>query len=150
MERELASASLDAVIFRRPISPLAPLFKGIKVVACSDINMNAAELREEEFGVKAQTVDELLANPEVDVVVNLTFLTPLSGVQTHSGSGQACLFRKAAVLSLEQGEDLRRIARKKACPLVARPIRFWVALTSWLANILMKVVLAASHPHPAM
>ncbi len=34
--------------------------------------MQAAEARAEEYGVKAQTIDELLANDEVDVVVNLT------------------------------------------------------------------------------
>ena len=40
---------------------LAPLFRGLKVVACADINMNAAQLRAEEYGVKAQTIDDLLA-----------------------------------------------------------------------------------------
>ncbi|MGO6705089.1 Gfo/Idh/MocA family protein, partial [Rhizobium ruizarguesonis] len=51
---------------------LAPLFRGLKVLACADINAQAAEARAKEYGVKAQTIDELLVNDEIDVVVNLT------------------------------------------------------------------------------
>ena len=48
----------------------APLFKGIEVRACADINPAASKARSEEFGVEAQEIDALLANPAVDVVVN--------------------------------------------------------------------------------
>ena len=51
---------------------LAPLFKGLEVRAVADMNMDAAKLRAEEFNVKAQSVDDLLANKDVDVVINLT------------------------------------------------------------------------------
>ena len=37
---------------------LSPLFKGLKVLACADINVQAAQARAEEYGVKAQTIDE--------------------------------------------------------------------------------------------
>ena len=40
---------------------LAPLFKGIEMRACADINMDAAEARAKEFGVRAETVGDLLA-----------------------------------------------------------------------------------------
>ncbi len=51
---------------------LAPLFKGLKVRAVADLNPDAAKARGKEFDVKAQSVEDLLANPEVDVVINLT------------------------------------------------------------------------------
>ena len=51
---------------------LAPLFKGIEMRAVADIDMEVAEARAAEFGVRAQTVDQLLANDEIDVIVNLT------------------------------------------------------------------------------
>ena len=41
---------------------LAPLFKGLEVRAVADVNMEAAKTRGAEFGVKAQGVDDLLAN----------------------------------------------------------------------------------------
>ena len=34
---------------------LAPLFKGIKVIACADINPAAAEARAAEYGVEARS-----------------------------------------------------------------------------------------------
>ncbi|MFM2350825.1 MAG: hypothetical protein RIR04_1791, partial [Pseudomonadota bacterium] len=51
---------------------LAPLFKGLEVRAVADINMEAATARAAEFNVKAQSVDDLLANPALDIVINLT------------------------------------------------------------------------------
>lgn len=51
---------------------LSPLFRGLKVLACADLNRSAAELRAEEYGVKAQSIEELLQNDDIDVVVNLT------------------------------------------------------------------------------
>jgi predicted dehydrogenase len=51
---------------------LAPMFRGLEVRACADLNPAAAEVRAGEFGVRAQTAEELLANPEIDVIINLT------------------------------------------------------------------------------
>ena len=51
---------------------LCPRFEGIEIVACADINPVAATARAAEFGVRAETVDELLAARDVDIVLNLT------------------------------------------------------------------------------
>ena len=51
---------------------LAPLFKGIEMRACADINMDAAKARAKEFKIRAETVDGLLKAKDVDIVVNLT------------------------------------------------------------------------------
>jgi len=51
----------------------APLFPVMKVVACADLSREAAERKAAEFGVpRVCTVDELLADNSVDVVLNLT------------------------------------------------------------------------------
>ena len=50
----------------------AKLFEVLKVVACADLKTELAEAKALEHGCKAQTVDELLANPEVQLVINLT------------------------------------------------------------------------------
>ncbi|MFH1084318.1 MAG: Gfo/Idh/MocA family oxidoreductase, partial [Chloroflexota bacterium] len=55
----------------------AQLFASIEAVACADLDMNRARARAAEFGVpRACTVEELLADPDVQIVVNLT--TPQS------------------------------------------------------------------------
>jgi predicted dehydrogenase len=104
---------------------LSPLFKGLKVLACADINMNAAELRAEEYKVKAQTIDELLANDEVDVIVNLTIPDAHFPVSKRIlEAGKHVYSEKPLVLSLEQGEELRRIAKAKGLAVGCAPDTF--------------------------
>ncbi|MFO1210166.1 MAG: Gfo/Idh/MocA family oxidoreductase [Amaricoccus sp.] len=50
----------------------ARLFPGIEVVAVADQNPDAAEARAREFGARAVGVDALLADPAVEIVLNLT------------------------------------------------------------------------------
>ncbi|GBF06079.1 putative oxidoreductase [Deinococcus aerius] len=50
----------------------AARFPEFTVVACADQNETAARSRAEEFGVPARGVPDLLAAPDVDVVLNLT------------------------------------------------------------------------------
>ena len=83
---------------------LSPLFRGIRVIACADINPAAAETRASEYDVKAQTIEELLANPEVDIVVNLTIPEahfPVSKIILEAG--KHVYSEKPLVLSLEAG-----------------------------------------------
>lgn len=50
----------------------APQFPILKIVACADINMDAARAKAEAYGIEAVTVDELLADPRIAIVLNLT------------------------------------------------------------------------------
>ena len=44
----------------------------LQAYACADLNPAAAQARAEQFGLKAMTVDELIADPEIEIVLNLT------------------------------------------------------------------------------
>jgi len=48
------------------------LFRILELKACADLNPDTAQARADEFGIKALTIPELLADPEIDVVINLT------------------------------------------------------------------------------
>src|SRR5260370_16599277 len=51
----------------------ARLFDILQVVACADLDMERAHRQGEKYGVpKVCTVEELLADPEIEIVVNLT------------------------------------------------------------------------------
>jgi predicted dehydrogenase len=104
---------------------LAPLFKGLKMLACADLNRNAAELRAEEYGVKAQTIDELLANDELDVIVNLTIPDSHFAVsKAILAAGKHVYSEKPLVLSLEEGEELRALAKAKGLSIGCAPDTF--------------------------
>jgi predicted dehydrogenase len=49
-----------------------PTFPGLRLVAVADLNQERAREVAAEYGVRVLTVDELLTDPEVDAVLNLT------------------------------------------------------------------------------
>lgn len=50
----------------------APVFKGWRPVACADLDTACAEAFADEHGLRRLDVDELIASPDVDLVLNLT------------------------------------------------------------------------------
>ncbi|MGE6742187.1 Gfo/Idh/MocA family protein [Allorhizobium pseudoryzae] len=104
---------------------LAPMFKGLKMLACADLNPNAAQLRAEEYGVKAQSVDDLLKNDDLDVIVNLTIpATHFSVSKAILEAGKHVYSEKPLVLSLEEGEELRSLAKAKNLAIGCAPDTF--------------------------
>jgi len=47
-------------------------FNNINFVSCSDINMDLAKKTASENNIKAQTVEELLSDNSIDIVLNIT------------------------------------------------------------------------------
>lgn len=125
MTRELGVGIIGCGNISTTYFSLAPLFKGLKVLACADINAQAAEARAKEYGVKAQTIDALLVNDEIDVVVNLTI--PDAHFRVSKAileAGKHVYSEKPLVLSLEEGEELRRIAKHENLAVGCAPDTF--------------------------
>ena len=45
---------------------------GLELVACADLELARAQAKAAEHGIRAAAVDELLADPDIDLVINLT------------------------------------------------------------------------------
>lgn len=90
---------------------LSPMFRGIEIRACADINPAVAKARADEFGVKAQSIDELLQNDDIDIVVNLT-VPDVHYIVTKQilAAGKHAYSEKPLVLSMEQGLELKALA----------------------------------------
>jgi predicted dehydrogenase len=104
---------------------LAPLFKSIEIKAVADINAEAAKANAEEFGVRAETVDGLLAAEDVDIVVNLTI--PAAHFDVSSKvleAGRHVYSEKPFVLTLEEGAELKRLAERKGLRVGSAPDTF--------------------------
>jgi predicted dehydrogenase len=104
---------------------LAPLFKSLEVRAVADIVPEAAKKRSEEFGVTAQTPDELLKNSEVDVIVNLTIPATHYKVSMDAiTAGKHVYSEKPFVLTLEEGLALRKAAHERNLSVGSAPDTF--------------------------
>ncbi len=104
---------------------LAPLFKGLEVRAVADMNMDAAKARAEEFGTTAQSVEDLLANKAVDVVINLTVPDAHFAVTKRAlEAGKHVYSEKPLVLTLADGLALRDLARAKGLAVGCAPDTF--------------------------
>ena len=104
---------------------LAPMFRALKLVAVADINMDNARARAAEFDVRAETVEDLLKAPDVDVIVNLTIPDAHFAVsKTILEAGKHVYSEKPLVLTLEEGEALRELAASKGLRVGSAPDTF--------------------------
>ena len=104
---------------------LAPLFSGVEMRACADIDAKAAQARAREFGVRADTVEGLLAASDIDIVVNLTIPAAHYAVsKAILDAGKHVYSEKPFVLSLKEGQDLKRRADKKGLRIGSAPDTF--------------------------
>lgn len=104
---------------------LAPLFRGIEMRACADINMDAAKARAKEFKLRAETVEELLKDDEIDIIVNLTIPAVHYGVSKQIlDAGKHVYSEKPFVLSVKEGLDLKSRAEKKGLRIGSAPDTF--------------------------
>lgn len=104
---------------------LAPMFKGLEMRACADLNMAAAEAQAKEFGLRACSVDELLAADDIDVIVNLTI--PAAHFEVSKRileAGKHAYSEKPFVLTLDEGEELRSICDKTGLRVGSAPDTF--------------------------
>ena len=89
----------------------APLFKGIEITACADLSAGMAKARAQEYSVKAMKPAELLASPDIDIILNLTVPDAHYGVSLAAvKAGKHAYSEKPLVLSLKDGIALKKAA----------------------------------------
>jgi len=104
---------------------LSKLFKGLEVRACADMNLENAQKQAEAFGIRANTVDELLASDDIDMVVNLTI--PDAHFEVSKSvllAGKHVYSEKPFVLTLEEGRELAELAAAKNLRVGSAPDTF--------------------------
>lgn len=101
------------------------LFRILEAAACADLNAEAAQARAKEFNVKALTVDELLASPDVDLVVNLTIPKVHAAISRRAlEAGKHVHSEKPLGITLEEGGALVKAAAKAKRRLGCAPDTF--------------------------
>ncbi|PSJ64185.1 Gfo/Idh/MocA family protein [Pseudaminobacter soli (ex Li et al. 2025)] len=116
----IGCGNISAAYFR-----LAPLFRGIEMRACADINIKAAKARAKEFSLRAETVEDLLKADDIDIAVNLT--VPAVHYEVSKAildAGKHVYSEKPFVLSVKEGLDLKKRAEKKGLRIGSAPDTF--------------------------
>jgi predicted dehydrogenase len=104
---------------------LAPLFRGLEVRACADVNMDVARAQADAYGAKAQSVEDLLRNDDVQVVINLTIPDAHYAVSSAAlESGKHVYSEKPLALSIEDGLHLKALADGKGLRVGCAPDTF--------------------------
>ena len=141
----IGCGNISAAYFR-----LAPLFRGIEMRACADINMDAAKARAKEFSLRAETVEGLLASDDVDIVVNLTVPAVHYAVSKQVlDAGKHVYSEKPFVLSVKEGLDLQQRAKKKGLRIGSAPDTFLGGAHQLARNLVDSGKLGGSPAAPA-
>ncbi len=103
----------------------APLFRGIEIRACADINPEAARKMAGAYGARAESIEGLLQSDDINIVVNLTIPSAHYEVSKAAvGAGKHVYSEKPFVLSPKEGRDLARRAARKDVRIGSAPDTF--------------------------
>ncbi|MBB5751584.1 Gfo/Idh/MocA family protein [Prosthecomicrobium pneumaticum] len=103
----------------------AALFRGVRLTACADVVHEAAERRAAEFGLRALPVGALLADPEVDLVLNLTI--PAAHFDVSLGAlsaGKHVFTEKPLAVTAAEGRRLVEEAAARGLAIGSAPDTF--------------------------
>ena len=83
----------------------------IKVVACADVNMERAQAFAKEYGLRALSVDDLLADNEVEIVLNLTIPVAHAEIALKTiAAGKHAYAEKPLAINDEDGKQIMAAA----------------------------------------
>jgi predicted dehydrogenase len=86
-------------------------FDALEVVACADVDQARAEAQGSRYGVRALSPEALLADPEVELVINLTPPTAHAEVgKAVLAAGKHLYAEKPLGVTLEEGRELAAAA----------------------------------------
>ena len=106
-------------------------FPVLDIRGIADMRPEVAAKKAAEFGVKAIGVDELLADPSVDIIVNLTIPRAHVAVGLKAiAAGKHVYSEKPIGVNFAEGKKLVAAAKKRACASARRPTRSLAAATS--------------------
>lgn len=104
---------------------LSTMFEHTKVIGVADLLPERAKARADQFGVEALTVDELMAHPEIELVVNLTIPAAHAEIAFRAlEAGKSIYNEKPLAIEREDGRRILEMAREKGLRVGAAPDTF--------------------------
>jgi predicted dehydrogenase len=102
------------------------IFRSFEVIACADLIREKAEKRAEEYKVpKVLSTEEILADPDIEIVLNLT--TPNSHYTVAKqalAAGKSVYNEKPLAIELAEGKELLELAKEAGVRVGGAPDTF--------------------------
>ena len=102
---------------------LTTVHENTRILACADVNRQAAEAKAEKWGIPyVLTVEELLSREDIDIVVNLT--PPKNHyeiIKAALTTGKHVFTEKPLAATAAEADELVALAEEKGCMLAAAP-----------------------------
>lgn len=103
----------------------APLFRGVEITACADLNADAAKRRAAEFNLRAADVDALIDDKNIDLILNLTIPAAHFDVSMRAlSAGKHVFTEKPLGVTATEGRRLVDAAAEKGLMLGSAPDTF--------------------------
>ena len=100
-------------------------FRDIELTACADLRPEAAQAVAEQTGIRALTVDALIADPEIDIVLNLTVPVAHAAVSAAAlAAGKHVYCEKPLGVTVAEGESLVAAAERNGLRIGVAPDTF--------------------------
>ena len=101
-------------------------FGGLEIVACGSLNMEESRAKAAEFGVpRVAEPDEIIADPEIDAILNLTIPAAHAEVSLAAlEAGKHVYSEKPFVTDLADGRRVLELARDKGLTVGNAPDTF--------------------------
>ena len=101
------------------------IFNNFKIVACADINNEAASNAASKYNVKSLSVEEIVESKEIDLIINLTIPSAHKEIITKSlHNGKHCFSEKPLAMNFEEGLEIQKLADEKGLYVGCAPDTF--------------------------
>jgi predicted dehydrogenase len=103
----------------------ASLFGELELVGCADLSAELAKTRAREYGIEAVSADNILADPRVDLVLNLTIPAAHFDVSMSAlSAGKHVFTEKPLATNTSDGRRLVREAKARGLLIASAPDTF--------------------------
>lgn len=101
-------------------------FSSMELTACADLDLQRAKEQAERYGIaKVYSPDELLADPEIDLIINLTIPAVHAEINLKAlEAGKHVYVEKPLAVSLEEGRQVLDLARSRGLLVGCAPETF--------------------------
>ncbi len=88
------------------------IFNNLNIIACADLIKDLADQKASQYNIKSQSVDELLKNEDVDLILNLTIPSAHKEIIIRSlESGKNCYSEKPLAINFSEGLEIQKISQ---------------------------------------